>query len=725
MIWENDNNDPYFRNDPGIGLQRIPVYKFDIEKNLSAWKLWRTNDGRILPNPKSHFDLVNDPFEIGSLIRLTTYFDPALSGKVFGGFGMRAPFDPAININNQTYVEFDFYYPKSAEGKYMRFEIWSVSSGGEGLQSNAGRMGKVRTQVYIRTSDLARLEVIQQDWIGFYNGETWYKKAICAVTPVSSGTWEFLNIDLHTETNTKLDGDQLLLGNIRITQMDPNGVKIPDVVNTKNFLEVEPLKRKYNLNNGSFLIGVMGGAGAVDPKSIMGYHYEIFVDGGYLKPECHIKPPLWLKNEFPDFKFKIDPSSGGDESEWILHTESFLSMRDAGDTDEYKIYGPCLAWIDQSPPWMRQIIPENIASMQWNKDGLFFSGSANSTGPYLKVNKTTARRLYFNHILYIMRHFMSINPRYDSDAQRGIIPFHSFDVLSEEIHESRYIAIIKENPNGWKTALKNVSWLMAMTDSDYSDITKHYVYLLFKYAHIAVPNALMAAKYKEYYHDDNIVPPYMKMDGHDDNGSIDAYITEKPPILTYNDYDYEINILSKAIITCNMIKEINTAWKNDPLYDGRNLIECIGLEGHDIVTPFTASKNRRFLHLFAGLVDEGFLDCISYSQLDIKQPNNAPGGEALAPAVLNQKQADAIGYQYALLFKLFDKYKKYIDYVILGDQYGFSYFYSYVLFDHEKMASQAYYAVMDPDKFIKGHSYLDEFFDGEYERLKPDYKPEL
>ncbi|WP_461257247.1 endo-1,4-beta-xylanase, partial [Treponema sp. R80B11-R83G3] len=493
----------------------------------------------------------------------------------------------------------------------------------------------------------------------------------------------------------------------------------------KSFLDVEPLKRKYNLNNGNFLIGVIG-TGSIEPDSIRGFHYEIFSGENNIKPECHINPPLWLKDEFPNFKFKTDSLlSGGDNAEWKIPTGEFSGIRDSGKPGEYKLHGHCLAWINQSPPWMMQIIPENIASREWNNDGLFFSGSTKSTGPYLKVNKTTARRIYFNHILYVMRHFMSVNPRYDSDTRRGVIPFHSFNVLNEEIHESRYIAIIKENPDGWKMALKNVSWFMAMTDTDYSDISKHYVYLLYKYAHIAVPNALMAAKYKEHYHDDNIVPAYMKMDDHDDNGSIDAYITEKPPILTYNDYDYEVNILSKMIIICNMIKELNTAWKNDPLYDGRNLIECMGIQGHERVTPFTISRNRRFLFLFADLIEQGLLNCISYSEIDMKQPNDAPGGEALAPAILNQKQADAIGYQYALLFKLFDKYKKYIDHVILWSQYGHSFLNNYVFFDHEKMASQAYYAVMDPDKFIKGHSYLDGFFDVGYDKLKPEYKPEM
>jgi len=721
MISAESDNDPYFRDDSGVGLQRVPVYKFDIEKNFSVWKLWRTNDGRVLPNPNSHFELINDPFEIGSLILLTTYFDPALAGKSFGGFGMRSPIDPAVNIDNQMYIEFDLYYPKSAVGKYMRFEIWSTSSSGEGLQSIAGLPGTVKTQVYLRASDLTGLGAVQSEWIGFYNGESWYKKTVCAVTPVSSGTWEYLNIDLHTENNTKLDDDKLMLGGIKITKMDPNGARIPDVVNTKSFLEVEPLKSKYNLNNGCFFIGVTG-TGAVEPDSIRGYHYEIFTSENNLKPERHINPPLWLKDEFPNFKFKKDPSFVGDESEWKLPTKNYLNIRDSGKPGEYKIHGHCLTWINQSPLWMRQLIPENIVSRQWNKNGLFFSGSSNSTGPYLKIDKTSARRLYFNHILYIMRHFMSVSTRYDSDAQRGIIPFHSFDVVNVEIHESRYSEINKENPDEWKTALKNISWLMAMTDDDYSDIYNHYIYLLFKYAHIAVPNARMAAKYKEHYHDDNIVPAYMKMDGHDDNGSIDAYITEKPPILTYN--EYEINFLSKAKIAYNMINELNSAWKKDPLYDGRNLIECMGIQAHNFVTPVTAGQNQQSLLLFTGLIDKGLLDCVSFSEIDIKQPGAAPGGEAIAPAVLNQKQADAVGYQYALLFKLFDKYKKYIDHVIFWAQYGVSNFSGYVLFDHEKMASQAYYAVMDPDKFIKGHSYLDEFFDGEYEKLKPENKPE-
>jgi GH35 family endo-1,4-beta-xylanase len=705
-----ETDDPYFRNDPGPGLRRVSAYKFDPDKDFHLWKSWRTNDGRVLPNINSSFSLINDPFEVGDLILLTTYFDPAIAGKSFGGFGIRAPINPALVLNSQTYIEFDFYYPESNTSKFMRFEIWSTTSGGEGSQADAGSPGTNRTQFYIRTSNFDGISGID-DRCGFYNGKTWYKNSICAATPVSEGSWEYLNIDLHTETGTKIDGDQLMIGNIRITQTDANGVPIPDVVNTKKFSEVDPVRGKYNSENGGFLVGVAGG-GAVDPNSIRGYHYEIFVDNNGLKPSCHLRPPKWLRDEHPRFTFK--PNDEGPE--WELPTEDHLSIRDSGKPGEYKIHGHCLAWVNQSPHWMRQIIPENITSMQWNSNGLFYAGSVNAAGPFQKVNKNTARRVYFNHIIYEMRHFMTTDERYGSGEKRGVIPFHSFDVVNIEIHESRHTLLVKENPREWKTALKHISWLMAITDDDFGDIRQHYIYLLFKYAHIAIPNETMAAKYRAGYGNPDIVPEYMKLDNHDTDGSIDAYICEKPPILVYN--DYELSVYSKARIAYNMIKEINTIWKTDPLYDGRNLIECMGIQVHEMVSQNLIGNSLRSMVLFTDLIDDGLLDCICCSEIDIKQPDAAPGGEALAPAVLNQKQADAVGYQYALLFKMYEKYKKYIDHVIIWSQYGASWMDSYVLFDHQQMASQAYYGIMDPDRFILGHSYLDSFFDGEYEKLK-------
>ncbi|MDR0501962.1 MAG: endo-1,4-beta-xylanase [Treponema sp.] len=717
MLSENEINDPYFREDPGPGLKRMIAYNFNIDNDFHLWKPWRTNDGRVLPNSDSNLSKINNPFdEHNNLLLITTYFDPALAGRAFGGLGFRAPINPPIKIDQQMYIEFELYYPQSAVDKYMRFEIWSTSSGGEGYQGLVGYAGINKTQIYIRTANLDGIgkSINLDKRCGFYNGETWFNYTICAAAPVTSGTWEYMNIDLHTETGTKVKGDMLMLGNIKITRLDPAGVPVLAVSNSKHFNEVEPARNKYNAMD-NFMIGVAG-LNINSSDSIRSYHFELLADENRLKPECHICPPQWLKNLFPKFAFRIN-SEG---PEWDLPTENCLNVMKSG---KYKLHGHCLAWINQSPPWLRQIIPENITSMQWNSNGRFYAGGNNAVGPYQKVNKETARRIYFNHILYQMRHFMSVDSRYGSDKERGIIPFHSFDVINEEIHESRHSIIIHNNLSEWKTVLKNVSWLMAMTDDDYDDSRQHYIYLLFKFAHIAVPNLKMAEKFREGYNDSGIIPEYMKHDSNDNNGSIDAYISEKPPVLIFN--DYEMGFYSKAKVAYNMIKELNTLWKTDPLYDGRNLIECMGIQGHETVSPVCASQNQTAVAMYASLIDEGLLDSVCYSELDIRQPDTAPGGLALAPSVLTRTQADAIGYQYALFFKMLEKYKNYISHVIFWSQNDPSWMNSYVLFDHHLNASQAYYGIMDPDRFIKGHSYLDKFFDGEYEKLSPDYKPKF
>jgi len=703
------HKDPYFREDPGAGLKIVPVFKFDLKNDFSKWKPWRTNDGRILPNSKSSFTLMDDPFENGELILLTTFFDPNISGRSFGGFGIRAPIDPALDVDYQTFIEFDLYYPRSAADKYSKFEVWSTSSGGAGAQDSSGSQGTNKTHVFIRSSDLEGVNTFNIDYrCGYYNDETWFKKFIRVAVPVSNESWEFLNIDLHTEIDAEVSDGLLMIRDIRIAKLDPNGVPIPDVINEKNYNEVEPVKKKYNPKNGYFIMGTDGAAG-VKPEIINGYHFDLFVSHKNLKPDRHINAPLWLKKEYPDFVFTPDEK---ETKEWDIPTDYYLNIIKAGD---YKLHGHCLTWINLSPAWMCQIIPENIDSRQWNPNGLFFINGYDAKGPFLKVKKETARRINFNHILYKMRHFMTTDSRYDSSEKRGIIPFHSFDVANAEIHEGRHALLTQNNDKEWKSLLKHVSWLMAMTDNDYDDIRQNYMYLIFKYAHIAVPNAQMAEKYKTHYNDSAVVPEYMKMDNHDNNGSIGGFVCEKPPLLIYN--DYELFVQSKAKAIYNMTREINLAWKSDPLYDGRNLIECIGIQGHDTVKPNLASMNQQSLILFSSLIDEGLLDSICYSEIDMRQPESAPGGRALAPDILNEKQADTIGYQYALMFKLFEKYKKYIDHVTIWNQYGAGWGKSFVLFDHEQKASQAYYAAMDPDKFIKGHSYLADYFEGEYEKL--------
>jgi GH35 family endo-1,4-beta-xylanase len=328
-----------------------------------------------------------------------------------------------------------------------------------------------------------------------------------------------------------------------------------------------------------------------------------------------------------------------------------------------------------------------------------------------------------------MRHFMTTDTRFTDDRLNsgsnyvgGILPFRAIDVLNEEIQETRHATLIPAMPNEWKTALRNTAWLMAMTDNQINDVTQHYVYLMFKYAHIAIPNAEMARKYKANY---NSLPDWMKGAAYDNGPSagIDAFVMDKPPILYFNEYDTASH--TKAKVAYNMIKEINTAWRNDPLYDGRPLIEGMGVQGHDTVGTTLASDNQYSFKLFAELIDQGLLSWIGVSELDLVIPDTAPGGGLKSdwnfippPPILNQKQADVLGYQYALLFKMFQKYERYIDRITIYGTAGGGWSGSWLPFDYSGNALPAYYGIMDPDRFIKGHFYLDYYFEGEYDAVK-------
>jgi GH35 family endo-1,4-beta-xylanase len=700
-----DGNDPYFRKDPGEGITYIPAMELKISaETVREWEKWRASDGRILPDTRSTFEYIDNPFDTverprTGLVKLTSYYNPVEAGRSFGGFGIRAPLPKPVDMDTaHTFIEFDLYYPFSAAGKYMRMDIWSTDTGGAN-----------KATLYIRTENLDAIGNLNPDWTANYNGETWSKKHF-RVMSKSGGTWSYINIDINTETGATVDGEILFIGGIRITKPDPKGKQIPLVVDTEHYSVVRPIRDKYNKENGLFMIGSIGTGKVTD---IRARHYEIFVSGNNLKASSvHPRAPRWLRDENGS-GFADCAASGvfdGQDPEYTFPTSEYLEVRDARNVIvndsvyTYKSHGHVMAWYNQAPVWMRRIIPKTLG-MAWNAEGRFYAYGNNAEGPFIPLNKDMARRVYFNHIAYVMRHFMTTDAKYGSGKERGIIPLHSFDILNEEIHESRHSALIRGDPNTWKAGLKNVSWLAAMTDDDFGDIRQHYIYLLYKYAHIASPNAQMAARFKANY---NSLPSYMKLDGHDDKGSIDAYVTDAPPLLAYNDYG--IATYTKARMAYNMIKELNAAWLSDPLYDGRPLIEIMSIQGHDAISPTLASDNQAAIALFAALIDEGLLGGITFSELDLRIPDSAPGGGSLAPAVLNRRQADALGYQYALLFKVFEEYARYIDHVIIWGIAGWSWQDSYVVFNEKLQANQGYYGIMDPDRFIKGHSYLDYYF---------------
>jgi GH35 family endo-1,4-beta-xylanase len=755
-----DGSKPYYRGNPGSGVPYLPYsdvsllpesagigesWNPDMGTAPADWEpfndgklhKWRANDGRILwSNPKGYlesstFELIPNPFEgePGNLIKITGRHDPSVTGRSFGGFGIRAPLTQRVTMDNATYIEFDLYYPRSAGGKWMRMGLWSTDTGGAGSQNGNGANGGSKAVPYIRTENLDSIGNLNPDWIAGYEGETWFKKHIRAAS-ASTGTWDYINIDFETETGALVDGGALMIGNIKITKPDPEGVPIPLVdVETEGSekedqAELASIRGAYNEQKGLFMVGAIG-TGTVEEGSVRGNHYEIFVNGNDLKAESvHPQYPAWLTGVDAGFTSWTGTKGETPLGEYRFPTASYLNIRDSHFPGEpeggFKNHGHVLAWYNQAPAWMRQMIPEHL-TMTWNSDGSYYAYGNNAAGPFWKVKKEDARRVYFNHIMYELRHFMTADEKYGSSKDRGIIPFHSFDVLNEEIHESRHSTLIGQNPDEWKSGLKSISWLAAMTDDDFEDLRQHYIYLLFKFAHIAVPNAQMAAKFKAHY---AALPAYMKQDGHDyagakgTPGNLDAYITEHPPRLTYNDYG--ISTWSKAKMAYNMIKELNTLWQTDDLYDGRPLIEVMGIQGHDAIGPTLASDNQRAVALYAGLIDQGLLSGIAYSELDLKIPESAPGGGAAAPAVMNQKQADALGYQYALLYKMFAKYAPYIDHIISWGTAGSGWQGSYVLFNGDQKANQGYYGVMDPDKFIAGHAYLDDYFKGEYAKVQCD-----
>ncbi|WP_116813645.1 endo-1,4-beta-xylanase [Steroidobacter cummioxidans] len=687
-----DGSDPYFRLDPGPG--RLPV---TVTEPTNVWSSRTPLDSRVPADfAGGTFQVIPYPFadrEGKADVLQINYIHNGTS--TFGGITMQSALSPSVNVPAGATIEFDVYYPKSAQGRFMR---WRVRNTNADLDS------------YLRSYEYNNLN---PDWVGSYNGDTWLM-AHHSINASAGASSNFI-LELHGETGRPAETGMLLVANIKITAPDPNGIPLPNVINRENQSVVAPLKSVYNKENGLFMVGAIGTGSVTGTRA---RHYEIFVDGNNLKADgTHPRGPNWLRSVTGAALSGATTAPG--TGEYNFPTNSYLAIRDSGAPGQYKAHGHVLAWYNQAPAWMRQIVPANLPS-GYNGTTDFY-GLGNGVTTQVRVDKETVRRVQFNHTMYVMRHFLTTDTKYGSSVSRGVIPFNSWDVLNEEVHESRHSELIPTDPNNWRTSLKHTNWLVAMSDELIGgDITQHYIYLLFKHAHIAAPNARMAAAYKANYAS---LPEYMKLDGHDADGSIDAYIVANPPKLTYNDYD--IATRSKARTVYNMVRAMNSAWLSDPLYDGRPLIEDVGIQGHDSVGKTLASNNQYAMALYASLVDQGLLSGIAFSELDLKLPTNAPGGGATAPAVLNVKQSDALGYQYALMYKLFTKFAPYIDHIISWGVSGSGWQGSYVLFDSQSNANGGYYGAMKPDRFILGHSYLDEYFEGEHEKVQNDYEIDL
>jgi GH35 family endo-1,4-beta-xylanase len=583
----------------------------------------------------------------------------------------------------------------SDQGKLMRWRMTNRST---------------TTDSYLRGYDYTSLN---PQWTGNYGGDTWRKTHVSIAVPQTGSSSNFI-LELHGETSRPAETATVMVQNLQIKQLDPHATPLPNVVNTQSYSTVAPIRGLYSPETtGTFMVGAIG-TGPV--TGIRARHYEIFVDGNDLKADAtQPRGPNWLTdiNGVP-----LAGASSAGVAQFSFPDSAYTPIRDAG-APGYKIHGHVMAWYNQAPTWMTQITPATLPQ-GYNGTPQFYSLGNGVTNQVL-VSTDMARRVQFNHIVYLMRHFLTTSTFYGSSVSRGVIPFNDWDILNEEVQESNFSVNIPKDPNSWQASLKNTNWLVAMSDNLMGgDLKENYVYLLFKFAHIAAPNAQMAAAFKANYAS---LPQYMKLDGHDDNGSIDAYIQANPPRLTYNDYSYTAN--AKARTVYNMVKALNTAWLSDPLYDGRPLIEIIGSETHDSVGPTEASDNQYALALFASLIDQHLLTAINSSEFDLLLGTNAPGGSAIAPAVINVRQSDSLGYQYALMYKLYSKFTPYMDHVISWGTSGAGWQGAYVLFDGSSNADSGYYGTMNPDRYILGHSYLDSYFAGEYEKLQPGYPIDL
>jgi GH35 family endo-1,4-beta-xylanase len=689
-----DGSDPYFRLDPGPG--QLPV---TITATTNVWTAHTPPlDNRIPADfDGSTFQMIPYPFADSQGQANVLQIDYVYKGKAtFGGVSMQSPLSPSVNVPAGSTIEFDVYYPLSAQGKLMRWRITNRST---------------TVDSYLRGYDYAPLN---PPWVGSYNGDTWLKTHVSVNVPQTGTSSNFI-LELHGETGRPAESTMVLVQNVKITEPDPNATPLPSVVNSQNQSVVAPLKGLYNRDDGLFMVGAIG-TGAV--TGTRARHYEIFVDGNNLKADAtQPRGPNWLTSTTGAALTGANTTPG--LGEYSFPDSPYTAIRDSGTPGQYKIHGHVMAWYNQAPAWMTQITPATLSSGYTGTP--YFYGLGNGVTNQVLVSKDMARRVQFNHIVYLMRHFLTTSTKYGSSAARGVIPFNDWDILNEEVHESRHSVNIPLDPNSWRSSLKQTNWLVAMSDDEIGgDLKTHYIYLLFKFAHIAAPNAQMAAAFKANYAS---LPDYMKLDGHDDNGSIDAYVMANPPKVTYNDYGYTAR--TKARTVYNMVLALNTAWLSDPLYDGRPLIELIGSEAHDAIGNTEASDNQYALALFASLVDRHLLSGISASEFDLLMPTNAPGGGATAPAALNIRQSDALGYQYALMYKLFTKFSPYMDHVISWGLAGSGWQGSYVLFDSNSNADSGYYGAMNPNRYILGHSYLDSFFAGENDKLQNGYVIDL
>jgi endo-1,4-beta-xylanase len=199
------------------------------------------------------------------------------------------------------------------------------------------------------------------------------------------------------------------------------------------------------------------------------------------------------------------------------------------------------------------------------------------------------------------------------------------------------------NPSNWKGALRQSGWLKAI-GTDY------------------IEEAFKAAK--------EVI---------DENGwDIKLY---------YNDYNDDNQNKAEAIY--QMVKEINENYASE--HNGEKLIDGIGMQAHYNLS--TKVENvRNSLEKFLSLGVE-----VGVTELDITAGSNS---------VLTEEEEMEQAYLYAQLFALYKEHSEHISRVTiwgLNDASSWRSEQSPLLFDKDLKAKAAYYAIIDPEKFLEDY----------------------
>lgn len=165
------------------------------------------------------------------------------------------------------------------------------------------------------------------------------------------------------------------------------------------------------------------------------------------------------------------------------------------------------------------------------------------------------------------------------------------------------------------------------------------------------------------------------------------YFTRKADpkaILYYNDYNEDVPAKRDAI--ADMVEDINAQWQAHAEYDGRLLIEGIGMQSHHNDRDFSPENVRAAIKRYAETGAK-----LAITELDFTY------GTPEAPAApLTEEQAQAQAESYRVLFALYREFSENIERVTFWakcDGQSWRKWGSPVLFDENGTAKKAYHAI--------------------------------